>query len=202
MTLAVLSRIYHRILDVPKRGLPNFRQVKVGDEFDGYKFLTAPFSRNFGHGFRYEPIHPEYVYDILRMLNINFPEYSFIDIGCGKGRPLKIASEFGFKTLIGVEYSRSLAEHAISTITSLRLKHAEIFVMDAAEYKFPNGPLVVFMYNPFDQVVLAKMMANLLEVKCDVILIYLGLGKDWPGKWMIPWKHSKDAVIYRRECHA
>jgi len=132
------------------------------------------------------------------MLGINFPEYSFIDIGCGKGRPLKIASEFGFKKLIGVEYSASLAGSAVRTIKECGAQNAEIHIKDAADYKFPDGPLVLFMYNPFDQVVLGKMMPHLLSVRGEIILIYVGLGKDWPGEWMQPWKESKDTVIYRR----
>jgi SAM-dependent methyltransferase len=38
--------------------------------------------------------------------------YTFIDLGCGKGRALLVASEFPFRAIIGVELSSRLAEIA------------------------------------------------------------------------------------------
>jgi SAM-dependent methyltransferase len=35
-------------------------------------------------------------------------QFCFLDIGCGKGRALIIATEYGFKDLIGVDYSAKL----------------------------------------------------------------------------------------------
>ena len=36
-------------------------------------------------------------------------EFTFVDIDCGKGRPMFVASEFQFKAIIGVEQSPQLA---------------------------------------------------------------------------------------------
>ncbi len=36
----------------------------------------------------------------------------FIDMGCGKGKALMIAADYGCQTLIGVEYSPTLCERA------------------------------------------------------------------------------------------
>src|SRR5271154_1163699 len=51
---------------------------------------------------------------IRRALNAipNHNEAVFIDVGCGKGRALVVASEFPFRSIIGVELSPELAELA------------------------------------------------------------------------------------------
>ena len=38
--------------------------------------------------------------------------FTFVDLGCGKGRPLLVASEYPFREIIGVELSASLAKIA------------------------------------------------------------------------------------------
>src|ERR1700692_2548155 len=39
-------------------------------------------------------------------------EYQFVDLGCGKGRAMIVASEFPFRSISGVELSPSLAKIA------------------------------------------------------------------------------------------
>lgn len=52
---------------------------------------------------------------VLRVVNeIEQPrEYIFIDIGCGKGRVLAIASKLGFRRVIGIEMSPELCRVAV-----------------------------------------------------------------------------------------
>jgi SAM-dependent methyltransferase len=38
--------------------------------------------------------------------------FTFVDLGCGKGRPLIVASEFPFRDIVGIELSESLARAA------------------------------------------------------------------------------------------
>jgi SAM-dependent methyltransferase len=46
--------------------------------------------------------------------------FTFIDLGCGKGRPLLVASEFPFRDIVGVEISPSLAADARANASILR----------------------------------------------------------------------------------
>jgi SAM-dependent methyltransferase len=90
--------------------------------------------------------------------------YSFIDLGCGKGRPLLVASEFSFRALIGVELSSALVEAARANAAVLRQKFPKrvpirVDVGDASVYPFPVGNFVVFLYNPFGEEVVAKVVA-------------------------------------------
>jgi SAM-dependent methyltransferase len=182
--------VFNRICEIPSRGLPTVRNQKVGDGADGIVWMTNPRSNNFALGVRYEGCNPVTCEELLSSLNIRYEDWTFVDVGSGKGRALMIAEKFRFKAVIGVEYSRKLVAIART------LTQATIFCCDAAEYNFPELPLVVFMYHPFNRSVLEKVLANL---RGDVILIYLGLGREWPGgnPRFKEVRRMNDAVIYK-----
>jgi SAM-dependent methyltransferase len=88
---------------------------------------------------------------------------AFVDFGCGKGRVLLLASEFGFSRVVGVEFSGLLCEIARANVAGYRRRRsggAPIMVIegDAAEYKFMDDETVLFFFNPFDAVVLAAVL--------------------------------------------
>jgi tRNA1(Val) A37 N6-methylase TrmN6 len=43
-------------------------------------------------------------------------QYAFVDLGCGKGRALMVASEFSFARLVGVEISLSRRSRAATRL--------------------------------------------------------------------------------------
>jgi len=93
-------------------------------------------------------------------------EFSFVDLGCGKGRALLVATEFQFRAVVGVELSPGLAAIARENSRALRRrfparKPIEIALHDAVTYTFPRGNLVVFLYNPFGAPVVDQVAANL-----------------------------------------
>ena len=107
--------------------------------------------------------------------------YSFVDLGCGKGRPLLVASEFPFRELIGVELSPGLAETAKKNTAILAKQFPErtsihIEVCEASAYPFPAGNLVVFLYHPFGEELTAKIVARiesaLAAEKRSVFVVY------------------------------
>jgi SAM-dependent methyltransferase len=92
--------------------------------------------------------------------------FTFVDLGCGKGRPMIVASEFPFRDIVGVELSQSLARDARRNAALLRRRlpgrvPIRVEVHDASTYSFPDGDLVVFLYNPFPEVVVGKVIAQL-----------------------------------------
>lgn len=190
LLLQLLQRLFRRICEIPSRGLPRLRSARVGDGADGIVWLTNPRSPNFAHGVRYQGCDPVTCEELIRSLDIRYEDWHFVDVGCGKGRALMIAKKFPFKRVIGVEYSPKLATAARA------LTGAMVSCCDAADYKFPEAPLVVFMYHPFDKSVLEKVLANLHG---EVILVYLGIGREWPGEnpRFKEIRRTKDAVTYR-----
>ena len=106
---------------------------------------------------------------IIRVALLTLPpldDYSFIDLGCGKGRPLLVASEFPFRELIGVELAESLAEIGQKNLTRFRKSYPgrapmRIETGDACNFQFPAGNLVVFLYNPFNDEVMRRVITNI-----------------------------------------
>jgi SAM-dependent methyltransferase len=90
---------------------------------------------------------------------------TFVDLGCGKGRPLLVATEFPFKDIIGVELSPKLGD--IATRNAARFAElypdrtkVRIVVGNAVEFPIPPGDVLVYLYNPFEEEPLRKVSAN------------------------------------------
>jgi SAM-dependent methyltransferase len=90
--------------------------------------------------------------------------YSFVDLGCGKGRALLMASEFPFREAVGVELHVSLAEIAeanvaVWTAAGRAACPVRIVCQDATEFVFPDGACLLYLFNPFA----APVMQRLIE---------------------------------------
>ena len=93
------------------------------------------------------------------------PHTTFIDIGCGKGITLLLAARYPFEKIIGVEFCREFAETAKRNIAryrgSRRSNRFEVLCMDAVDYEFPDGPLLIYFFNPFRKPVLERVLENI-----------------------------------------
>jgi len=131
-------------------------------------------------GSPYRVIDPVLLREQIAALGIDFPQYTFIDLGCGKGRALLIAAQFPFRQVRGVEFAPALhaiAEKNIAVYRGPRCCYdVRADLDDAANYPVPDGPLVVFMFNPFGGVVLDRVLANLTrshrEQPRDIWVLY------------------------------
>ncbi|TAK86942.1 MAG: class I SAM-dependent methyltransferase [Betaproteobacteria bacterium] len=118
------------------------------------------------HGNHYEPIQLAVFERIVAALPISPAEFTFVDFGSGKGRALVLAAEHGFRRAIGVEYAVRLHEAAERNVARYRRLGGtgipiELHCADAAELELPPEESVCFFYNPFDGVVMAKVLANI-----------------------------------------
>lgn len=106
---------------------------------------------------------------IVRASLASLPEperYSFVDIGCGKGRPLVVASEFPFRRLVGVELSPRLAELARANAAIVAARHPgrtliEVQTGDATALSPPADHTVYFMYHAFNQTLVSALVENI-----------------------------------------
>lgn len=133
-------------------------------------------SRNWMDGTNYEPVPVELIRETIAALPINAAEFTFIDFGSGKGRVLFVASEFPFARIIGVEYAPELHEAACRNLQSYRSEtqkcgRIEAICQDMTTFHFPEGPLVLFFYNPAFESVMRTMAAKItvLSQACWVI---------------------------------
>jgi predicted RNA methylase len=147
-------------------------QVETANEVSLFQLdITGP---NEVSGVRYQPSPVKICDELFSALPIRHEEFTFIDIGAGKGRVLLIASRFPFKRLIGVEFARELVETTRRNIMRFGAR-AEIVHADAANYRFPVENLVVYLYNPFGSKVLRPVLNSLREIGSthEVYLLYL-----------------------------
>jgi hypothetical protein len=114
-------------------------------------------------------------------LPISFEDFTFIDIGSGKGRTLLLASEFPFLRIIGIELLDTLhraAEENIRDYCARADPRAKIesLAMDACEFEFPPDPLVVYLFHPLPETslrrVVGKLEQSLARVPREVWLVY------------------------------
>jgi SAM-dependent methyltransferase len=137
--------------------------VNTGAFVAAENLVSSPFDG--GKPGIYAGSQPSIIRTALKTLPALEP-FTFVDLGCGKGRPMIVASEFGFRDIVGVELSESLAVAARRNAALLRRRLPDrvpirVQVHDASTYSFPNGDLVIFLYNPFPAGVLAQVIAQL-----------------------------------------
>jgi SAM-dependent methyltransferase len=116
----------------------------------------------------YFGVAPSVLRQILGRLQLDFEEYTFIDLGSGKGRALLIASEHPFRAIVGVELSPRLHAVAVDNLArcrglAQRCRNVRSIEGDATEFVFPAGPLVIYLWNPFEAPVFASVRVNLEE---------------------------------------
>jgi SAM-dependent methyltransferase len=119
-------------------------------------------SPNAKFGERYQATTEHELSAALESLALRREHSTFIDLGCGKGRTLLVASRLGFAKVIGVEFAQELADVAWRNVAAVGANNATVVHADAAEFSFPSDEnLVVYMYNPFSQEVLARVIEHL-----------------------------------------
>ena len=116
----------------------------------------------------YQPTDPAMFREMMAALPIQFDQFTFVDLGSGKGRTLLLASEYPFQKVVGVEILPELHRAAEENIRVYREKtgrggHIGTILMDAREYVFPESPLVVYLFNPLPEGGLRRVIGRLEE---------------------------------------
>ena len=134
-------------------------------------------SRNWMNGTNYDPTPVNLIREAIAALPINPGEFTFIDFGSGKGRVLFVASEFPFARIIGVEYAPELHQAACRNLQSFRsetqkCRRIETICQDMTTFRFPDGPLVLFFYNPAFEPVMRTMAARIAALSQACWVVY------------------------------
>ena len=130
-------------------------------------------------------------------------DYTLVDIGCGKGRVLMLATELAFREIVGIELNPRLARVArknlrkwtgVPQVSILRpgrpTPRVRIIQGDALSTPLPDGPVVLFFFNSFEREMAGMWLARLGEIAAGrawpLDLIYAhpefdGLVRDVPG---------------------
>ncbi len=124
-------------------------------------------SKNKNNGVRYEPTKAKPFRKLIKIINLP-KESTFIDFGCGKGKVLIMASEYGFKKIIGIEFSPQLYNdaHKNMDIYKKRRDHnsqIEIIEDDVVNYEIKDDDAIFFFFNPFNETVMSKILKNITD---------------------------------------
>jgi hypothetical protein len=118
----------------------------------------------------YQPTEPALFHEMLAALTeencCDLQDFVFIDLGSGKGRTLLMASDYPFRRIVGVELLPVLHQAAQENLSKYRDESQKCFALesicgDATEFVFPAEPTVLYLFNPFPEAGLRRMMANL-----------------------------------------
>ena len=118
----------------------------------------------------YQPTDPAAFLEMLAALadhtHLNFPDFTFLDLGSGKGRTLLLASDYPFRRILGVELLPALDQIAQENLRHYKNESQRCFALeticaDATTFPLPDEPLVVYLFNPFGESGLRHVVANL-----------------------------------------
>jgi SAM-dependent methyltransferase len=114
----------------------------------------------------YQPTDPALFREMMASLPIEFDQFTFVDLGSGKGRTLLMASEYPFKKIVGVELIAELHQAAEENIRAYhsatqRCVQIESVLADAREFELPEEPLLLFLFNPLPKRALSEVLQRL-----------------------------------------
>lgn len=130
------------------------------------------------HVSTYEPVNyytAGWLFDQLKNANT-----TFLDVGCGRGRVLVIAAAYGFKNIIGIDFSQKLCNEATVVCNAVTSRYPDCSVTvtcaDAREYNIPDTVGVIFLFNPFDASIMSgfiqKVDESLARKKRSLKILY------------------------------
>jgi SAM-dependent methyltransferase len=178
---STLKRFISTLWEFARESTPSRRRQRYGDvEFD-WDFRVDTTSATvrwrdrllgFFHS-PYQPTEPALFREMLASLTlanpkIDFREFTFIDIGSGKGRALLIAADYPFRRILGVELLPELHRVAQDNIGKYKSDSQHCFAIDcvlgdASKFAFPTEPTVLYLFNPLPEPGLVKLIGNLKD---------------------------------------
>lgn len=113
-----------------------------------------------------------------------FPLDSFVDVGCGAGRPLAYFSRLGFKRMVGIDINPDIATQAQQNLEGIkaawkRAGSLEVLAGDVLASDLDFTGSIVFLSNPFGRATMLafsrKLKAQILARPGSQILLYYAL---------------------------
>ena len=114
----------------------------------------------------YQPTEPALFREMMASLPVDFEQFTFVDLGSGKGRTLLMASHYPFRRIVGVELIVGLHYAADENIRAYRnpaqrCRQIESVLADARDYELPGGPLLLYLFNPLPEGPLSTVLERL-----------------------------------------
>jgi SAM-dependent methyltransferase len=113
---------------------------------------------------------------VLALLGTDLRRHVFIDIGCGKGKVpivwrLECQTRGISQRVCGIDYYPPFIRIARANHQTVFATPGEFAVADAAAFDYAalDGPLVAYLYNPFDAKLLARVLGKLRNIPAIIV---------------------------------
>jgi SAM-dependent methyltransferase len=178
---STLTRFIATLWEFARESTPSRQRQRYGDVEYDWDFRVDTTSATVGWRDRllglfhspYQPTEPALFHEMLASLShanpkIDFSEFTFIDIGSGKGRALLMAADYPFRRILGIELLPELHRVAAQNIDKYKSESQQCFVIDcvladASEFSFPPEPTMLYLFNPLPEAGLTRMISNLQD---------------------------------------
>ena len=134
---------------------------------DGLTIVSA----NRKHGTGYQGTPPQRLIESVRFLAVDPADFTFVDLGSGKGATLMTASSLGFASVVGVEFAKEFVDIAQDNLAKVGARNVTVLHEDAADFEFPPGNLIVYLYNPFSLSVLESVVNRLSKPRSGKLYV-------------------------------
>jgi predicted RNA methylase len=163
-TAAAAERRFDRSAGIDTAGVIEAAELGLGVDAKGYHAMPPKIARY-----------------MIAQIAPRARDYTFVDIGAGKGRVLLIAAQIPFRKVIGIELSEPLCDVARQNVkkAAARLNCVtpiDVIHEDARTFVLPHGRCVLFLYNPFSGEVADQVVTNILRsfaaAPREIVILY------------------------------
>jgi hypothetical protein len=176
--IAATRKLVAALWEFVRDSTPERRRLRYGDaDFDwDYRVDTTSAAlsrRNRLLGVFHSPYQPtdaalfhEMIAALSQQSHFDFHNFVFIDLGSGKGRTLLMASDYPFRRIVGVELLPALHRAAQENFSKYQSESQKCFALevicaDATAFTLPDEPTVLYLFNPFPEAGLRRVIENL-----------------------------------------
>ncbi|MES2679376.1 MAG: class I SAM-dependent methyltransferase [Bacteroidota bacterium] len=115
--------------------------------------------------FHYQGASYMVLFRVFKQIFEQTKHLAFTDIGCGKGRVIFVAEYCGYNHLTGIELDETLLQVAKANekLYPFKRKESDIHFIhaNALHVDYKNVPALYFLFNPFDEAVLEKVLEKI-----------------------------------------
>jgi SAM-dependent methyltransferase len=137
-------------------------EARAHEIFNGLDFSDDQEGDGRGYSNLHQSISAHYFKDLIGVaVNYSGGKEIFVDLGCGKGRALYLASRYqNFSQIIGVEMESKLLAKAGENLKKAKIKKCRLENVEASKYILPEMKSMVYFFNPFGPKVLGDFLMN------------------------------------------
>ncbi|MGB4846060.1 MAG: class I SAM-dependent methyltransferase [Ferruginibacter sp.] len=149
-----------------KQEIKGERKYKINTTGEDELIKLEELGIDISHATVYMPVSYNLVEEIFEQLQSSGRNH-FLDMGCGKGRALCVATHYGFNKVTGIDLSKDLCEIATENLSLTNHKFPDlqfkIINNDAFYFEIPDDVDCIFFFNPFDEIIMSAVVNNIFE---------------------------------------